>query len=67
MSHIELEEQMKKIISNLKPGTEFLLKDIINDPPMLLGRRLYESVKSGKIADVDCIGTEDGRDKYIKL
>lgn len=41
MSHIELEEQMKKIISNLKPGTEFVLSDIIATPPNTIGQKTF--------------------------
>lgn len=67
MSFNELECQMKNIISNLKPETEFLLRDIIANPPALLGRKLNEGVKDGTIPDVEFIGIIDGYDKYRKL
>lgn len=66
MSHTVLENQMKSIISSLKSGTEFMLRDILDNPPALLGRRLYEDVASGDIPNVEYVGKEDGIDKYIK-
>lgn len=35
MSHKALENQMISIIKNLDAGTEFCLRDIINNPPAL--------------------------------
>lgn len=67
MSFQELEKQMKNIISNLKPDTVFLLRDIISNPPSLLGKILYNGVESGEIADVEFIGKDaDGIDQYRK-
>lgn len=67
MSHRALENQMKSIISNLKEGETFMLKDIISDPPARLGRALYEGVQSGDIPKVKCIGPKDGVEIYMKL
>ena len=67
MSIITLENQMRSIISSLRPGTEFFLRDIIENPPALLGRRLNKAVKSGDIADVMFIGMIEGYDRYRKL
>lgn len=67
MSHKVLENQMKSVIHSMKPGTEFMLRDIINDPPARLGRTLYEGVESGEIENVVCIEQGKGGDKYRKL
>lgn len=68
MSQKVLENQMKSIISSLEPGTEFVLRKIINDPPALLGRRLREGVDSGKIAGVIHMGHDENEaDKYRKV
>lgn len=62
-----LESQMKSIIENLKPGTEFALSDIIMYPPAGLGRKLFEAVQCGEIKDVICIEQGKGKDRYRKL
>lgn len=67
MSFQALENQMKGIISTLKPGTEFMLRDIINDPPAGLGKKLFEGVQNGEIENVICIEQGKGADKYRKL
>ena len=67
MSQTTLENQMRSIICSLKPGTEFLLRDIIDNPPALLGRRLYEAVENGSITGVVFIGKFEGYAKYRKL
>jgi len=68
MSHKALENQMRATINNLPAGTEFSLKDIIENPPAQLGRKLFEDVASQKIANVICItGKEDSVQKYKKL
>lgn len=66
MSHTVLENQMKSIISTLESGTTFMLRDILDNPPTLLGKTLYNGVKSGEIPNVEFIGKEAGVDKYIK-
>ena len=66
MSYTVLENQMKSIISTMKSGTVFMIRDILDNPPALLGRRLYEGVASGEIPNVEFIGKEDGVDKCIK-
>ena len=67
MSYQSLENQMKSIIHNLKPGTEFMLRDIIPNPQAGLGRKLFEGVQSGEIEDVVCIEQGNGADKYRKI
>ena len=66
MSHKALENQMKSIIKALDSGTEFYLRDIISDPPALLGRVLYEGVADKTIPNVTCLGKIGDADKYRK-
>lgn len=67
MGYQVLENQMKSIIQSLKPGTEFMLRDIIANPPARLGRKLFEGVQSGEIENVVCIEKGKGSDKYRKI
>jgi hypothetical protein len=62
-----LENQMISVINSLKPETEFLLRDIISNPPALLGRVLHDGVTDGTIPNVIYIGNQDGVDKYKKI
>ena len=67
MGYQVLENQMKCIIQSLKPGTEFMLRDIIANPPAGLGRKLFEGVQGGEIENVVCIEQGNGADKYRKI
>ena len=67
MSYTVLENQMKSIISSLPTGINFMLRDMINAPPALLGRHLYEGVKSGNISNVVYNGKIDGVETYTKV
>ena len=67
MSMLVLENQIKSIICNMTPGTEFLLRDITNNPPSLLGRLLYKDVQNGIIPNVLLIGKVSGVNKYRKI
>lgn len=67
MSYNVLVNQMKCIIQSLDSGKEFMLKDIINDPPTRLGRTLFEAVEKGEIPNVRCIGKDGDVEIYIKL
>lgn len=67
MSYTVLENQMKSTISSLPAGTNFMLRDIINDPPALLGRRLYEGVQNGEIPNVVYNKKIDGVESYTKI
>ena len=51
----------------MTPGTEFLLRDITNNPPSLLGRLLYKDVQNGIIPNVLLIGKVSGVNKYRKI
>lgn len=67
MSYTVLENQMKSVINGLPVGTNFMLRDIINDPPALLGRRLYEGVQSGEIPNVVYNKKVNGVESYTKI
>lgn len=67
MKHKELEMHMKQLIDKLAPGTEFMLRELIPNPPSLLGRYLYEGVQNGTIPGVCFIGKVAGVDKYKKV
>lgn len=67
MSLKVLENQMISVINSLTPREEFLLKDIITNPPALLGRHLYEKVQRKEISNVEYIGKVAGVDKYRKI
>ena len=59
---------MVKKIESLAPNTEFLLRDIIEVPPALLGRWLYEGVRDGKIKNVRHLGNNGSdAERYLKL
>lgn len=62
MSQQELEAHMKQLISKVALETEFALRDIIPNPPAGLGRRLYEGVNDGTIANVGFMGKRAGVD-----
>lgn len=66
-SYTVLENQMKSIVSNLPAGEEFMLRDIINAPPALLGRRLYEGVQRGEIPNVVYNKKVNGVESYTKI
>lgn len=73
----DLYKEMAKKIKDLDPNQiinptlnkgEFYLKDIISNPPTILGRYLYERVKDGKISDVIPLGRiGENPNKYKKI
>ena len=66
--YIVLTNQMRSIINNLPPGTEFYLNEIISNPPAQIGRKFYEDVHNNKIKDVICITqSNDSIQKYRKI
>lgn len=67
MGYEVLENQMQSVISNLEKGKEFMLKDIISNPPAGLGRILYQKVKSKDIPNVKYMGKKNDVDVYVKL
>ena len=61
------ENLMKCVIKSLDPGEEFVLSDIIDNPPAYLGKILFEGVENGTIPNVEHIGIVDGVERYRKL
>ncbi|QGH02288.1 hypothetical protein [Streptococcus dysgalactiae] len=67
-TYATLYKRMVERIENLPSGSKFKLRDLIDTPPTLLGRWLYDNVANKKIANVKHIGN-DGSDaeEYEKL
>ena len=66
-TYAELYAQMVKKIADLAPNSEFYLRDIIDTPPALLGRWLFDNVKNGKIPSVVHLGNDGTNpEKYLK-
>ena len=61
-----LRTEMRDKINALEP-CEFVLRDVIANPPALLGVYLYEDVHNGTIPNVEHIGMEKDVHKYKKL
>lgn len=59
MSYNEKRHSMKASIDSMADGEKFRLRDVADDPPAVLGRRLYSDVKNGKIENVECITDEN--------
>lgn len=51
-TYAQLYKKMVKKIANLPVGTKFYLRDLIETPPTLLGRWLYDNVADGTIQNV---------------
>lgn len=65
--YADLYKEMVANIVDLKPETDFYLRDVLQCPPALIGKWLYENVQNGKIPDVEALD-KDGADavKYRK-
>lgn len=63
----ELYKTMESKIQKLPSGREFYLRDIIGNPPALLGRWLFENVENGKIPDVIHIESAIKPERYRKI
>lgn len=63
----DLYREMLKAIDRYPSGKTFILRDLIDTPPALLGRWLFEGVESGRISGVKYLGKHgsDGA-AYIK-
>lgn len=63
-----LYKEMVKKIEELPEGAEFFVRDLIDTPPSILGRWLYDNVANDKIKNVEHLGKK-GMDpeKYIKI
>ena len=55
-SYASLYKQLIERIDKLEPGTTFIIRDLIDTPPALIGRWLYQNVDSGEVKNVihDC-------------
>lgn len=67
MGYEALENQMKSVINSLESGKEFFLRDVMQNPQPMLGRKLYEAVQNGDIPNVKWIENVDGVNRYKKL
>jgi hypothetical protein len=65
--YAELYNQMINKVANLEPKSEFYLRDIIDTPPALLGKWLYDNVKNGQIPNVEHLGYVVTAEKYRKI
>lgn len=57
-TYSDLYSKMVKEIEKIKPGTEFYLRDIIETPPALLGRWLFDNVANSQIPNVEHLGND---------
>lgn len=67
-SYATLYKTLIKRIDKLESGKSFIIRDLINTPPALIGRWLYQNVDNGTVKNVihdgkDSVGTE----KYKKV
>lgn len=57
-TYAELYTTMVNKIKKIESDKEFFLRDIIETPPALLGRWLYDNVGNGIITDVEHLGND---------
>ncbi|MDG4975124.1 hypothetical protein [Lactococcus lactis] len=55
-TYAELYKEMLTKINKLKSGERFILRDLIDTPPALLGKWLFDNVDNGTISDVKHLG-----------
>lgn len=55
-TYADLYKKMVKKIDSLPAGQKFLLRDLIDTPPTLLGRWLFDNVANGNIKNVQHLG-----------
>lgn len=67
MTYKDLMNKLKTAIPEITSGVQFYIRDIIDCPPALLGRKFYDAVANGTITGVEHIGYGDGAEKYRKL
>ena len=61
------ENLMRSVISSLKPGEKFCLKDVVSGAPSQLGITLLKEVKNGDIPNVKYVGKINRVEQYEKL
>lgn len=67
-TYADLYREMVKKIDSLPAGKTFLLRDLIDTPPALLGRWLYDNVANGTIQNVKHLGNNGSdAEKYEKI
>ncbi|CAK7082140.1 TPA: hypothetical protein KRO81_001713 [Clostridioides difficile] len=67
-TYADLYKRMVKKIESLPSGQRFFLRDLIETPPTLLGRWLYDNVANGTIKDVKHLGNNGSdAEEYVKL
>lgn len=67
-TYADLYKRMVKRIESLPVGTTFFLRDLIDTPPTLLGRWLYDNVADGTIKNVKHLGNNGSdAEKYEKI
>ncbi len=64
MRYQELEDQIKSTINTLDVGTEFYLKDIINNPQAHIGTAFRKAVDKGLFPNVEFVDCDGDADKY---
>lgn len=57
-TYAELYTTMVDKIKKIESNKEFFLRDIIETPPALLGRWLFDNVANGIITDVEHLGND---------
>lgn len=67
MSYKAQENLMRSVISSLKPGEKFCLKDVVSGAPPQLGTTLFKEVRNGDIPNVKYVGKINGVEQYEKL
>ncbi len=67
-SYASLYKQLVERTEKLEPGITFIIRDLIDTPPVLIGRWLYQNVDSGEVKNVIHDGKESvGTEKYKKI
>ena len=67
-TYAELYKKMVKKIEALPTGSRFKLRDLLETPPALLGRWLYDNVANGTIKNVKHIEKNDSdAEEYEKI
>lgn len=67
-TYAQLYKTMVGKIEKMKVGTKFFLRDIIDTPPTLLGRWLYDNVANGTIPNVKNLGNNGSdAEQYEKI
>lgn len=67
-NYVELYKEMIKQINRKPSGTKFKLRDLVETPPTLLGRWLFDNVANGTISNVKHLGNNGSdAEEYEKI